>query len=640
VFQKSFHRLISLVVFLLGYILLTAPVLAADFSISAQLSTSSPVVNNPLSINTSVQLSSYISDGIIDVEIYNSSGNKVFQQFFDHQNINSNQAVNFASSWTPNTAGNYQVKVGVFTSNWSSNPYWQDNATSFNVTTQSTSTNNYLSQFWNLTSGQQFSVPTSDPNLSRNDDQINFDWGNNSPDPQINTDRFVARFTKQQNFSNGNYHFTTVSDDGIRLWFDNDLLIDQWNDHPQTTYSADKLVSAGTHTIKIEYYENYGGAIVKFDINQNSSSTTSTSASTNNVNTSSGYTVGQDGHIYKNGQNIVLNGVSWFGAEGGNHSPHGLWLRNWQGMISQIKNTGFNAVRVPFCPTTLTNANVDGIDYDKNPDLVNLKSLDVLDKVVNELNKQQMYILFDHHTPDCQTISDLWSTPNYSEGQWINDLNFVANRYKSLEYFVGIDIKNEPKGSATWGTGNQTTDWNLAAQRAGQSILKTNSNILLFIQGVESNPTCSNNSIGHWWGGNFEPQKCTPLDTNYIPQNKVVYTPHVYGPDVFSQSYFNDSNFPGNMSSIWDNQFGFLKNQNKAIAIGEFGGKYGHGGDQKDITWQNSFIDYLISKGICNNFYWSWNPNSGDTGGVLKDDWSTIWQDKADLLNRYKNSCK
>ena len=39
-------------------------------------------------------------------------------------------------------------------------------------------------------------------------------------------------------------------------------------------------------------------------------------------------------------------------------------------------------------------------------------------------------------------------------------------------------------------------------------------------------------------------------------------------------------------------------------------------------------------------FYWSWNPNSGDTGGILQDDWTQIWQDKVDNLDRLMTSCR
>ena len=33
-------------------------------------------------------------------------------------------------------------------------------------------------------------------------------------------------------------------------------------------------------------------------------------------------------------------------------------------------------------------------------------------------------------------------------------------------------------------------------------------------------------------------------------------------------------------------------------------------------------------------FYWSWNPNSGDTGGILQDNWQDVWEDKITLLGQ------
>ena len=93
------------------------------------------------------------------------------------------------------------------------------------------------------------------------------------------------------------------------------------------------------------------------------------------------------------------------------------------------------------------------------------------------------------------------------------------------------------------------------------------------------------------------------------------------------------------MAAIWDTHFGFLIDDGYLIVPGEFGGKYGHGGDPSDDVWQNSLIDYFISKNVCGFFYWSWNPNSGDTGGILQDDWTTIWQDKHDNLKRLIDHC-
>lgn len=339
----------------------------------------------------------------------------------------------------------------------------------------------------------------------------------------------------------------------------------------------------------------------------------------------------QDGRVHDDsGQEINLYGVSWFGFETNNNVVHGLWARNWIDMIQQIKDVGFNAIRLPFCPRTLDSVGVSSIDYSLNPDLQGLNSLQILDMVVDELNRQGFYILLDHHTSDCQTIEELWYNGSYSEQDWIDDLVFVVDRYKDVDRVFAIDLKNEPHGLATWGTGNPFTDWNTAAEIAAAEVLQANPDLLVFVQGIQSNPICSG-SINHWWGGNLEPFDCFPLN---IPGDKLVLSPHVYGPDVFAQPYFSDSNFPNNMPEIWETHFGYLVDRGYSVIIGEFGGRYGNGGDPRDRAWQDALINYMDSKGMTDFFYWSWNPNSGDTGGILQDNWQDVWEDKIALLGQ------
>ena len=343
----------------------------------------------------------------------------------------------------------------------------------------------------------------------------------------------------------------------------------------------------------------------------------------------------QGAAITRDGVEIQLFGVSWFGSETQDHVPHGLWARGFREMAQQIRDTGFNAVRLPFCPDTLQNVTPSSIDYSRNADLVGLGSLEIFDLVVAELDGLGLYILLDHHRPDCDAISELWTIPGYTQSQWIDDLTFVATRYAAVEHFIGIDLKNEPHGAATWGTGNPATDWDQAAATAAAAVLAANPNLLVFVEGVQENPVCSGGT-NHWWGGNLEPQACAPLD---IPADKLVFSPHVYGPDVFAQPYFSAPDFPANLPAIWDQHFGFLADQGRVVAPGEFGGRYGHGGVAADVTWQDAIIDYFAEKTICNFFYWSWNPNSGDTGRILQDDWQNVWQDKVDNLDRLMTSC-
>ena len=103
------------------------------------------------------------------------------------------------------------------------------------------------------------------PSLLRIDATVDFSWGNGSPDPAIGADTFSARWTGQvePEFSEV-YTFHVVSDDGVRLWVDGQLIIDNWTDHAPTENSGQiALVAGRRYDIKLEYYENGGGAVAR-----------------------------------------------------------------------------------------------------------------------------------------------------------------------------------------------------------------------------------------------------------------------------------------------------------------------------------------------------------------------------------------
>src|SRR5262249_7021949 len=105
----------------------------------------------------------------------------------------------------------------------------------------------------------------SGPALVRTDATVNFDWGYGSPDPSIGADTFSARWTGSVLAQDSEtYTFTTVSDDGVRLWGNGQLLIDHLNDHSPTEDSGTIALTAGqSYSLKMEYYENGGGAVAK-----------------------------------------------------------------------------------------------------------------------------------------------------------------------------------------------------------------------------------------------------------------------------------------------------------------------------------------------------------------------------------------
>jgi len=95
----------------------------------------------------------------------------------------------------------------------------------------------------------------------RYDAEINFDWGWGPPHPQIGADRFSVRWTRSLWLGTGTWRFTTTTDDGVRLYVDNTLVIDQWKEQPATTYSADVSLNAGYHNVRMEYFELTGLAV-------------------------------------------------------------------------------------------------------------------------------------------------------------------------------------------------------------------------------------------------------------------------------------------------------------------------------------------------------------------------------------------
>jgi glucose/arabinose dehydrogenase len=101
------------------------------------------------------------------------------------------------------------------------------------------------------------------PVLTRQDQNIDFNWFGGSPAPAVPTDNFSARWTKKQWFGAGRYKFSATTDDGARLYIDNKRVIDEWfgQANLEHTYTAD--LGEGLHTIRFEFREGGGGALAQ-----------------------------------------------------------------------------------------------------------------------------------------------------------------------------------------------------------------------------------------------------------------------------------------------------------------------------------------------------------------------------------------
>jgi hypothetical protein len=103
-----------------------------------------------------------------------------------------------------------------------------------------------------------------EPAVTRQDETLDFNWGWDSPAPAVPSDNFSASWWREVELSGGTYRFSTYSDDGVRLIIDDEHVIDSWR--PMRGYrSATLALSEGVHTIRLEYFEQRGIALVRLD---------------------------------------------------------------------------------------------------------------------------------------------------------------------------------------------------------------------------------------------------------------------------------------------------------------------------------------------------------------------------------------
>jgi hypothetical protein len=91
---------------------------------------------------------------------------------------------------------------------------------------------------------------------------IGFEWGTDSPLPGVPADHFSARWTRRAHLETDHYRFCAMSDDGVRIWVNGELLVNEWHPNNAVAYCGVKYVRAGVHDIKVEHYEHSGSALL------------------------------------------------------------------------------------------------------------------------------------------------------------------------------------------------------------------------------------------------------------------------------------------------------------------------------------------------------------------------------------------
>ena len=344
-------------------------------------------------------------------------------------------------------------------------------------------------------------------------------------------------------------------------------------------------------------------------------------------------------------------------------------------MLNEMADHGFNFMRVPMSTQILLQwKNHDPDPYMvkvnewKNPELTvegvaggtPKYSFDIWNQAVEWCRENGIKIMIDIH---CATTASnghqlpLWYDSNYSTEDWLEALNWVADYYKDDDTILAIDLKNEPhgkndgQGMAKWDDSTDLNNWKYAAERGADAVLSANPNLLVMVEGIEVYPKFEEGEdwdsqpvdyarypwspfYGAWWGGNFRGARDYPVDLGEH-QSQLVYSPHDYGPLVWEQDWFKkDFNKDTLMEDYWYDTWAYLVEENiSPLFMGEWGGFIDeeHDPTGDNTKWMTILRDYMIEKRIHHTF-WCFNENSGDTGGLLTNDFQDWDEEKYALV--------
>ena len=351
----------------------------------------------------------------------------------------------------------------------------------------------------------------------------------------------------------------------------------------------------------------------------------------------------------KNGKEVWLTGINWFGYNTGTNTFDGLWACDLNTSISSIADRGFNLLRIPISTELIknwSNGSYPNANFNQatNSYLVGMNSLEIFDYVVGQCRANGIKIMIDIHSAKTDAMGHMkpiWSEGNITEQDFLDSLSWMSARYKNDDTIIAYDLKNEPHGKANesprakWDGSKDSDNWKYIAEKAANAVLSKNPNVLVMVEGIEiypkdvkSNGDFSSTNMGDyyctWWGGNLRGVKDNPIDLGKY-QNKLVYSPHDYGPTVYEQPWFQGGyTFDSLYKDCWYDNWFYIQEQDIApLLIGEWGGFM----RDPNLKWM-TYLRQLIKDNKINHTFWCFNSNSGDTGGLVLDDFKTWDEDK------------
>ena len=298
----------------------------------------------------------------------------------------------------------------------------------------------------------------------------------------------------------------------------------------------------------------------------------------------------------------TVRGINWYGMEINGRVMEGLWIRDITDHITQMKQEGFNTLRIPFAlEGVISGSYATPLDASMISACTscpcNATAWDVLDIVFH----QDMNIILDLHRLNFSQTSPYWYNHFFSEDQVLMGWSHIIQRYANHPTFMGIDIYNEPHGSST------LQEWSSFCSRFANTLEPWLNDRLIFVSGIH-------------WGEDL--RGVTPT---IFSSDRFIMSPHSYGPTLNHLIFDEEATY----IERWETYYGHL-NESFAVVIGEWGGNQAY---PPDVRWMTYFVDYLLQKrfGSC---FWAWNPNSQDVRGYLLSDWTTVDPLKHSLMQR------
>jgi endoglucanase len=338
------------------------------------------------------------------------------------------------------------------------------------------------------------------------------------------------------------------------------------------------------------------------------------------------------------GNQVRIAGINWYGFETPDMVAHGLWSVDYKAIVDDIRQLGYNTIRIPFSnqmiesPVVPQNIGFYGNGGPINTDLQGLNSLQILDKIISYAGQDGLKVILDDHRSEAGESAEqngLWYTSAYPQSAWVNDWVTLAHRYANNPTVIGADLRNEPHtptgvayaNGATWGTGT-ATDFRLACQTAGNAILAVQPNWLIMVEGIGEFQNADGSIDSTWWGGDLQGVANFPVQLSVA--NRVVYSPHDYGPDEFQQTWFNSSTTSASLDAVWDKFWGYVSNSGTApIWVGEFGVPNSDAGTTaagSEGQWFSSLVQYIKATPAMGWTYWALNGE--DRYGLLDGSYS------------------